>query len=139
MLRSTLPLSKFESLPVEVIQKIFFECLEINLPRASLHIARVLSTRHIYTWLIRLAFCSPNESSRHGFFTSNFLPTPLDFFSLPSSGRARLQTAILECRWSTLELFRECQRDYIKHTVRTKCVHLIFAPDHQLTLSNLDE
>lgn len=139
MRRSCQPLSMFESLPVEVLQKIFFECLEVNLPRASIHIARILSKPSIYTWLIRLAFSSANESSRHDFFTPDFLPTPLDFFVLSSTERSRLQTAILECRWSTLSLFRQCQRDYIKHTIRRKCSHLIFTPGDQQILLKLDE
>jgi hypothetical protein len=138
MPRSTQTLSILESLPVEVLQKIFFECLEVNLPRASLHIARVLSNHSIHTWLIRLAFSSSNESSRHDFFTHDFLPSPLDFFALSSTDRARLQTAILECRWSTLPLFRQCQRDYVKHTIRRQCGHLAFTPEGQQTLSKLD-
>jgi hypothetical protein len=139
MQRSPQRLSLLESLPVEVLQKIFFECLEVNLPRASIHIARILSKPSIYTWLIRLAFSSANESSRHGFFTPDFLPSPLDFFVLSSAERSRLQTAILECRWSTLSLFRQCQRDYVKHTIRRKCAHLIFTPEDQQTLSKLDD
>ncbi|KAN0068259.1 hypothetical protein V8E54_009219 [Elaphomyces granulatus] len=38
-----------ESLPVEIMRKIFFECLEINLPRASPYVVRILSGRHVYT------------------------------------------------------------------------------------------
>jgi hypothetical protein len=126
-------------LPVEVLQKIFFECLEINLPRASIHIARVLSNPIIYTWLIRLAFSSPNESSRHGFFTPDFLPPPFDFFALSSTDRTNLQTAILECKWSTLSLMRKCQREYVEHAIRRKCNDLIFSPEDRRTLSNLDD
>ncbi|KAL1987115.1 hypothetical protein VTN96DRAFT_4721 [Rasamsonia emersonii] len=137
--RSIRPLSTLESLPVEVLQKIFFECLEINLPRASLHIARALSNPTIYTWLIRLAFSSPNESSRHDFFTPDFLPPPLDFFALSSAERTNLQTAILQCRWSTLPLLRKCQREYVEHTIRRKCRDLIFSPEDYQILSNLGD
>src|SRR5881394_1529735 len=86
-----------EKLPIELIQKIFFECLDINFPRASLHIASALSNEVIYTWLIRLAFSSNNDSSKVGFFTNTFLP--LDYFAIDADQRAALQTEILRCRW----------------------------------------
>ena len=127
-----------ESLPIEIIRKIFFESLEINLPRASPFISRILSDQHVYTWLIRLAFSSSNESSRDGFFTESFLPTPLDFFALSPSDRANLQTSILECRWCTLPLMRRCQREYMEHVIRRKCHDLRFAPEDRKKLTNLD-
>ncbi|OXV10238.1 hypothetical protein Egran_02003 [Elaphomyces granulatus] len=132
------PASYLESLPVELIRKIFFECLEINLPRASLYIAQILSDEHVYTWLIRVAFCSLNESSRTGFFTPSFLPSPLDFFAVSSSDRTRLQASILGCRWCTLPLMRKCQREYIEHVIRLKCRNLRFAPEDRKKLTNLD-
>lgn len=133
------PRSRLESLPVEIIQKIFLECLEINLSRASIHIASALSDPLIYTWLIRLAFSSANESSRHGFFTPDFLPPPLDFFALSPAERRDLQTNILQCRWSTLALMRKCQREYVEHAIRIKCKDLIFSPEDRRRLANLDE
>ncbi|OAT11343.1 hypothetical protein BDBG_06851 [Blastomyces gilchristii SLH14081] len=111
-----------ERLPIELIQKIFFECLEINLPRASLPIALALSNDVIHTWLIRLAFSSNNESARTGFFTKPYLP--LDYFSLSASQRASLQTEILKCRWCTLPLMRKCQREHVEHVIREKCKYL---------------
>ena len=131
-------LSRLESLPVEMIERIFFESLEFNLPRASFYIARILSKRSIYTWLIRLAFASPNESSKEDFFTPHFLPVPYSFFALSYSERVKLQSAILACRWCTLSLFRECQRDYIAHVIRQKCSRLIFSPEDRAVLDNID-
>ncbi|KAL1997619.1 hypothetical protein VTN02DRAFT_1258 [Thermoascus thermophilus] len=55
--------SRLESLPVELIQKIFLESLELNLPRASIHLARALSDPLIYTWLIRLAGATCRRAS----------------------------------------------------------------------------
>ncbi|KAJ9192717.1 hypothetical protein DTO166G4_5172 [Paecilomyces variotii] len=130
--------SSLESLPVEIIQKIFLECLEISLPRASLFIARSLSDPLIYAWLVRLAFSSANDSSRHGFFTPDFLPPPLDFFALSPEERSVLQTRLLQCRWCTVELMRRCQRDYVEHVIRRKCQQLIFSSQDREFLSNLD-
>ncbi|OJJ43864.1 hypothetical protein ASPZODRAFT_889137 [Penicilliopsis zonata CBS 506.65] len=128
-----------ETLPVEILQTIFLYSLEINLPRASLSIARVLSSPLIYTWLIRLAFSSDNESSRHGIFTPDFLPPPLEFFSLSRSQRRDLQAALLECRWCTLPLMRQCQRDYIEHVLRRKTGDLALSLDPAALQSSLDD
>lgn len=130
---------RLESLPPELLEKIFFHSLEINLPRASWHIARVLSKPIIYKWLIRLAFSSANSSSRRDFFTPDFLPPPLDFWAVSNTERTHLQTDILECRWSTLELIRECQRDYVKQVIRQKCKDLIFSAEDQQALDNIDQ
>ncbi|KAK2764987.1 hypothetical protein FQN54_008686 [Arachnomyces sp. PD_36] len=129
-------LSPLETLPTELIHKIFLECLEINLPRASLPIAAALSNETIYTWLIRLAFSSDNDGSRKGFFTHAFLP--LDFYSLNSVQRANLQTTILECRWCTLPLMRKCQIQYLEHAIKHSCNNLTFSPEDRAKLDNLE-
>ncbi|CAI7646212.1 unnamed protein product [Penicillium glandicola] len=132
------PCSRLESLPVEILQLIFLHSLEVNLPRASPRLSQALSAPLLYTWLIRLAFSSPNPGSREGFFTPDFLPPPLDFWALSWKDRQKLQTDLLACRWCTLPLFRRCQREYVAHTIRRKCADLVFHPDDQAVLSNLD-
>lgn len=129
--------SRLESLPVELLQSIFLHCLEFNLPRASIHIARALSDPLLYTWLIRLAFSSNNPGSRRGIFTKEFLRPPLDdFCAVSPSQRCELQTAILDCRWCTLPLIRKCQREYIQRVIAKKCP--ILSDEDRETLSNLD-
>ncbi|PGH12776.1 hypothetical protein AJ80_06600 [Polytolypa hystricis UAMH7299] len=127
-----------ELLPVELIQKIFFDCLDVNFPRASPTIAAALSNPIIYTWLIRLAFSSNNESSNKGFFITSFLP--LNYFSLDTHERAALQTKLLECRWCTIPLIRKCQREYIEHVLQQKCstTQLNISADDRAHLTNLD-
>ena len=132
------PRSRLESLPVELLQSIFLHCLEFNLPRASINIARALSDPLLYTWLIRFAFSSDNRGSRHGFFTEDYLRPPLDFFALSVSRRCELQSAILDCRWCTLPLIRKCQREYVQRVIARKCQHLILSDEDRQTLSNLD-
>ena len=129
--------SLLESLPVEIVQKIFLHSLEINLPRASITISRFLSSPIIYTWIIRVAFCSDNAGSRSGIFTRDYLPDEIDFFALTTDQRRDLQNAVLECKWCTLPLMRKCQQDYVAHVIRRKCNNLIFSPDDQNTLSNI--
>lgn len=130
--------SPLERLPVEIIQTIFLYCLECNLPRASIPLHRALSHPTIYTWLIRLACSSDNPGAKHGFYTPDYLPPPLDFFALSAEQRADLQTAIYECQWFTLPLVRDCQRQHIEHCIRHKCHHLRFSAEDAEKLSNLD-
>lgn len=129
--------SHLESLPVEIIQLIFLHSLEVNLPRASPHLSRALSNPLIYTWLIRLVFSSANPGSRKDFFTRDFLPPPLDFWSISTQHRQYLQTTLLECRWCTLPLLRKCQREYVEHVIRRKCADFLFDSEDQALLSNL--
>ncbi|KAJ5622985.1 hypothetical protein N7490_011590 [Penicillium lividum] len=131
------PRSRLESLPVEILQLIFLHSLEINLPRASLHLSRALSSPVLYTWLIRLVFSSANPGSRHGFFTPDFLPPPLDFWDLSWEQRQHLQTTLLACRWCTLPLMRKCQREYVNHVMRRKCADLLFSPEDEETMKNI--
>ncbi|PWY72305.1 hypothetical protein BO70DRAFT_389371 [Aspergillus heteromorphus CBS 117.55] len=129
-------LATLECLPVEIIQEIFLHALEVNFPRASIHIARALSHPLMYSWIIRVAFSSLEDPSRNGFFTRDFLPEPLDPFAISPEERRGLQTAVLGCRWCTLPLMRRCQREYLEHVVRRKCGDLVISPsDYQSLLS----
>lgn len=131
-------LSRLESLPLEILESIFLHSLEINLPRASPHLARALSNPLLYTWLIRLAFSSANPGSRNGFFTPDFLPPPLNFWGLELGLRQHLQSTLLACRWCTLPFMRKCQREYVQHAIRRKCADLIFSTEDQDKLSELE-
>lgn len=126
-----------ENLPVEIIQEIFFRCLEFNFPQASLYISRALSDSTVYTWLIRLGFSSANLSSKIDFFTPDFLPPPLNYFALSEQQRRDLQNDILASRWCTLPLIRKCQREYVEHAIRRRCGNLHLAPEDQYALANI--
>ncbi|KAL4898646.1 hypothetical protein BDV59DRAFT_7046 [Aspergillus ambiguus] len=118
--------SHLERLPVELIEQIFLHSVEFNLPRASLYLSRVLSNPLLYTWLIRLAFSSPNESSKSSLFTADFLPYPLNVFALSAAQRQDLQNNILTCRWCTFPLLRKCQNEYLLHVLHLQCRTLDF-------------
>lgn len=124
---------------MEIIQEIFLHCLEVNLPRASIKIARALSNPVLYTWVIRCVFSSTNKSSRHDFFTPDFLPAPLDVFSISPEERRDLQNIILNCRWCKLPLMRKCQREYVEHAARRKCGGLDFSPADREILASLGD
>lgn len=130
--------ARIECLPIEIIQTIFLHCVEFNLPRASIHIARALSDPVIYTWLIRLAFTIDNHESR-GFLTPEYLPPPLDFLGLSKQERTGLQSTILGTRWCTLPLMRKCQVEYIKHVIAIQCTRLKFSLEDKDKLLNLEQ
>lgn len=97
-------LSPLEQLPNEVIQQIFFNCFEINLPRASEHIAQALSTESTYRALVLFAYFDDN--GEHPVMTNFFLPAVYVPFSVEQ--RTRLQSGILGCRWFTLDRLKTC-------------------------------
>ncbi|KAL4946345.1 hypothetical protein BDV06DRAFT_136597 [Aspergillus oleicola] len=130
-----LSLSRLEDLPAEILQEIFLRCLEINLPRASIHLGRKLSHQTIYTWLIRLAFAKADgvavgDGNREPFLTREFLP-PIDAVSwiIGSDELKQLRSRILECRWCTLPLIRSCQLAFLEHAVRYKGSQVKIDPD----------
>ena len=55
-------LSTIESLPVELIEKIFLHSLNVNLALASPYLASALSSERIYRLLILLAFWEDSKS-----------------------------------------------------------------------------
>ncbi|KIV83070.1 hypothetical protein PV11_05130 [Exophiala sideris] len=95
-------LSTLESLPVEIIQNIFFHAFEVNMPRSSPYLAQALSNRSIYNALILLAyFDDDNEGPVN---PTDFLPA--EYRSIHLEDKIRLQQGILGCRWFTLELLK---------------------------------
>ncbi|KAL2854550.1 hypothetical protein BJX68DRAFT_232006 [Aspergillus pseudodeflectus] len=116
--------SPLERLPTEIIQEIFLRCLEVNLPRASLHVARSLSDPVIYSWLIRLAFSvakadpESDEEDREPFITRHFLPPHAIVGYVKPPEMVALRTQILGCRWCTLPVIRSCQVKFLSHVSR---------------------
>ncbi|OJJ96361.1 hypothetical protein ASPACDRAFT_34839 [Aspergillus aculeatus ATCC 16872] len=100
--------SLLESLPNELIEKIFLHSLNVNLARSSPILAAAVSTERIYRALILLAFwddstelsASPySRESRDAIFRTL---RPLDYAPISLAQRKDLQTAILHCRWCTV-------------------------------------
>ncbi|KKK23202.1 hypothetical protein P175DRAFT_0506413 [Aspergillus ochraceoroseus IBT 24754] len=130
--------SRFESLPVEIIQEIFLRCLEINLPRASIDIARALSNPAIYTWLIRVAFSSTDKEYEKPFRSLAFLPSQIDTESLGIAQRRHLRSLILRCRWCTLPLMRQCQKEFIGYVLRSAAQQFVFSCEDIDLLRNIE-
>ncbi|KAK2764988.1 hypothetical protein FQN54_008687 [Arachnomyces sp. PD_36] len=99
-------LSRLETLPVELIENIFLSCLDINLPRSSPYIAAALTSERIYRLLILLSFFDGIQVPDSGQPPAPEILKifrPLDYRVMPTDERKRLQIAVLDCRWCTLD------------------------------------
>ena len=97
-------LSPLERLPVEIIQHIFFDALEVNLANVSQTLNRALSQESIYHALILFAYF--DDDGRHPVEHRHFRPAQFRRISLED--RLQLQVGILKCRWCTLGRIKSC-------------------------------
>ncbi len=103
-------MSRLEQLPNEIIHQIFFQCLNINLPRASRELAKSLSKQDIYRALVLLAYYEPQSGLSHHEI-QHFEPhhfSPAKYRRIVTDERIRLQSDITRCRWFTFDLFESC-------------------------------
>ncbi|KAI9841906.1 MAG: hypothetical protein M1837_000292 [Sclerophora amabilis] len=91
--RARKPLSSLERLPVEIIEQILLETMNINLPLASPYLASKLSSRQLYLYFCSKAFSPPAEEE----------DTPGRFCTATA---ALLQSSILSRRWMNLDLWK---------------------------------
>ena len=96
-------LSPLERLPLEILQQIFFACLEVNLANTSRTFNQALTDDRVYKSVILFAY-----------FRDDGLPVekqhfrPAVYRELTLMDRCNLQCAISKCRWHTLERIRVC-------------------------------
>lgn len=94
-------LSSLERLPTELLENIFFQCLNINLPRASPVLSCALSSFHVKSQLLFRAFSSDQGYGlQHSEELIDILGTKREV--------AKLQSSILPLRWMTLAFLRQC-------------------------------
>jgi len=96
-----MPLARLESLPVELLQSVFLYSLNVHLPLASPYLALALSSQHLYTRLVLLAF-------------SGIIQTGVEVVLHPALTSASLQTAVMSRRWFNLDMMRRCQVIFAK-------------------------
>lgn len=116
-------MSPIESLPVEIIEMIFFECLNPNLPRASLRIGAALSTFRTKITLLRKAFSGHATYSNELYSDDScVLQTAETYDTVSMIGK--LQSDILNCRWMTWDFLRSYMEismtDSIFHVFRSQ-------------------
>ena len=92
-------LSALENLPIEIIQHIFFWCLEPALANTSLTINQALSHESIYRAVLLFAYfdASPKLPVEVALFR------PAEFRHVSVRARCYLQKAMLKCKWCTFD------------------------------------
>ena len=89
--------SWLERLPVELIEQIFLEALEVNMAKASPYLGRDPAKESIYRMLILFAFF--DDDGQGPTETKHFRPAVYRVLSLEE--KLRLQKGILVTRWCT--------------------------------------
>jgi hypothetical protein len=97
-------LSHLERLPIELVQQVFFHCLEVDMIKASPIISKMLSTESTYRLLVLFAFF--DDDGLHPVETQIF--KPVNYRELSIQEKVRLQESILSCRWCTLKRIQDC-------------------------------
>lgn len=103
--------SGFERLPTEILELIFFQCLNLNLPLASSNLGSALSSFSVKSRLFFMAF-SADDFSYYDFK----LKHSDQLLSILWSEReiAILQTSILKRRWMTMDFLHQCMPLYLE-------------------------
>ena len=104
----TQSLSSLERLPVELLETIFFYCLNPSLPQASIALGQKLNSMRVKSQLVLRTLSSP-YSFEYPCAVSDVFPTLQE--------QAKAQSAILRLPWVTLPFFRQLIPDYIVHTI----------------------
>jgi hypothetical protein len=113
-------LSRLESLPVELIEKIFLYSLNVNLPRASPSLAATVSSERIYRALILRAFWNdvPGSTVSGPEAAIARILRPLDYVPLTFDERASLQSTIIRCKWCTVPRLLDRFPDLVELTIQ---------------------
>ncbi|MCJ1423215.1 hypothetical protein MMC29_001097 [Sticta canariensis] len=103
-------LSPLERLPTELLEIVFFQCLNVNLPRASPVLSSTLSSFHVKSQLLFKAFCSDQGYGlQHSEELIDILHTKQEV--------ANLQSSILRLRWMTMDFLRQCRPIFLARTL----------------------
>ena len=148
MQQRTPKLSRLESLPTELLVTIFFQCLNISLPQASLHLGNTLGSQSLKIELFLKAFTSEDDDLLHRDEVWRILRVREQ-----ASVRAQigyLQSRILRLRWLDWRLVKICMEAFavrvlmrtfrdqrwtwmdgnpVQRGVIQDFVHGVFAPD----------
>lgn len=115
--------SVLERLPTELLEDIFFRCLNLSLPRASLALGQQLASYHVKSKLYAIAFSGvarkpDDEYGGHSLEAEGFLSEVLKTREDERGATTKFQSDILALRWLTPTFFRhQMDRLLIKKTV----------------------
>ena len=110
-------LSQLESLPTELLEQIFLQSLNVNLPLASSHLGTVLSSTHLKMSVLFKVFSSNDTESNLEHYDE--LSHIHGAGSTGSTYRAngKLQSRILACRWMTWNFLQLYLENFIVRTL----------------------
>ena len=100
--------SFLENLPTELLENIFFNCLNVGLPQASPLIGQKLASHHVKSQLTYKVLSSAS-STEYPCALAAFFPTLQE--------QADAQSAILRLKWMTLPFLKDLIPDFIVRTL----------------------
>lgn len=108
--------SRLESLPTELLEEIFLQSLNLDLPLASLHLSTALSSTRTKMALILKVF--PSNGS---FNLEHYTELPQIVWAGGAcdteTGIGELQSRILACRWMTWDFLKLCMETFVVRTL----------------------
>ncbi|RJE26110.1 hypothetical protein PHISCL_01553 [Aspergillus sclerotialis] len=123
--------STLESLPVELIERIFLYALNVNFPRASVVLNAAVSSERVYRVLVLLAFWDDSaagdnvggaERGGNGEVIERIL-RPLDYSPLDEEERGELQRTVLRCRWFSVNRLLDLLPDLMSLVIQRHWIH----------------
>lgn len=127
-------LSPLERIPTEILELIFFQCLNLNLPLASSNLGSALSSFYLKSRLFFMAF-----SSDHFSYYDFKLEHSDQLLSILWSEReiSILQTSILQRRWMTLDFLHQFMPIYLEKVWQSLGMILGLEAVHDIVPSRL--
>ena len=109
-------MSPLESLPAELLEQIFLQSLNINLPLASPHLSSMLSSTHTKAAVVSMVFSTNApyklehvDELSHILCTESAIDTDVAI--------KELQSRILACRWMTWDFMMICMEKFFVRTL----------------------
>lgn len=108
--------SRLESLPTELLEDIFLQCLNLNLPLASSHLSTALSSTRTKMEVVLKIFPSNSAYNiEHYVELSQIILA--GGATDNEKGIGELQSRILACRWMTWEFLKFCMETFVVRTL----------------------
>ena len=108
--------SRLESLPTELLEQIFLESLNVNLPLASSLLSTVLSSTPTKMAIVLKVFPS-NESVNLEHYVELSQIVSAGSASDTETAIGELQSRILSCRWMTWDFLKLCMETFVVRTL----------------------
>ncbi|KAJ8121494.1 hypothetical protein ONZ43_g2067 [Nemania bipapillata] len=108
-----------KSLPLEVVERIFWLSENVNFPRASLRLGRLLSSPSTLRKTFLSAF-EPTWEAWFGRLPGQVAGVEPEGDAGPFVGNASFQTDLLACSWTTIQLILDCRDMWVRRRARDR-------------------